>query len=189
MPVINLLVLLFFTFLSNAYCEQVRTTDTNTDGAADQWLHYDGQDLVRMEEDFDFDGNPDKRAVFFYRNGEKYKVEIDSNMDALPDGWSYHRQGFRYRIESDTNYDGVADYIINNDTGVTGIDSDYDGKLDIKEDARYRWTDQDHDGVFELEQAITMALELWLGREHPDYAWGLQQYMKNTQYKHKSGIK
>ena len=181
-------VFLIFLSLSNVYCEEIRAMDTNGDGVSDKWFYNEGRDLVKMEEDLNFDGTVDKRANFFYQQGEKNKVEIDSNMDGRADGWSYHRDGVRYRIESDTNYDGIADYVIDNVAHVTMIDSDYDGNMDIKDEGRYRFIDSDLNGTFKRKEEKKTDLEHWLAQERVDYSSRLQQYMKNTDYKHKSGL-
>lgn len=174
-------------FLSGASGEEVRSVDSDGDGRPDQWLYSAGSRLVRLEEDLNRDGTVDKRADFFYKDGEKYKVEIDSNMDGKPDGWSFHRAGVRYLIESDTDYDGRADYVIDNDKGLTSVDTDYDGRMDVEESNGYRSFDNDLDGTLESREALGVDLETWLARVRPDYSARLQQYMKNTGYKRKTG--
>ena len=115
--------------VSSGNCSEVKELDTNSDGKADKWLYTLDDKLMKLEEDFNFDGIVDKRAQFYYKNGEKDKVEIDSNMDGKADGWSYHKEGFRYRIESDTNYDGKLDYIADISKDTVSADSDYDNWL------------------------------------------------------------
>lgn len=184
--IIIVLMLLFFVPLASA--EDLREVDTNGDGKPDQWLYIEGANLVKMEEDFDFDGSVDKRAVFFYKDGQKVRVEIDSNMDGKADGWSYHRNHRRYLVQSDTNYDGVADYVIDNDQSVTTIDSNYDGTMDIQESKEGRLLDVSGDGKFTKKVSNKLDLEAWLEKERSEYFHHLQQYMKNTNYKKKAGL-
>ena len=183
-----LTISLLFILLPNVNAEEVRGIDTNGDNQADQWFFTKGPDLVKLEEDFDFDGIVDKRALFFYKNGQKIKVEIDSNMDGKADGWSYHRKGQRYLIESDTNYDGAADYVIDNDKQTTLIDSNYDRQMDIEESNGKILIDSNNDGKFDIKELKTLDLESWLGKERIEYAKNLQIYMKNTHYKQKAGL-
>ncbi|HBG62278.1 MAG: hypothetical protein A2306_07745 [Omnitrophica WOR_2 bacterium RIFOXYB2_FULL_38_16] len=183
-----LILTLLFILIHIVNAEEVRGIDTNGDNQVDQWLFTKGSDLVKLEEDFDFDGIVDKRALFFYKNGQKVKVEIDSNMDGKADGWSYHRNDQRYLIESDTNYDGAADYVIDNDKQITLIDSNYDGQMDIKELKDKRSIDSNSDGKFDTEELKTLDLETWLGQERIEYLKNLQIYMRNTHYKQKAGL-
>ncbi len=185
---IFLIIALLFILPAMSHAEEIHEVDTNGDGKADQWFFRTNSLLVKLEEDFDFDGKVDKRALFFYQNGQKTKVEIDSNMDGKADGWSYHKNNKRYRIESDTNYDGKADYIIDNQKNITLIDSDYNGQMDIQERGGKRLIDLDGDGTFETEEANKLNLENWLKQNRPEYSQNLQQYMHNTNYKKKSGL-
>ncbi len=178
--------LLILTAVSHA--ENIQEVDTNGDNKTDQWFFTADSHLVKLEEDFNFDGHIDKQAIFFYENGQKVKVEIDSNMDGKADGWSYHKNGMRYLVESDTNYDGLADYMIDNEKGVTLIDSNYDGKMDIQELSKKRLIDSNDDGEFEREEGKKINLEKWLTQERSEYSRNLQQYMHNTNYKKKSGL-
>jgi len=170
-----LILTLLFILIHIVNAEEVRGIDTNGDNQVDQWLFTKGSDLVKLEEDFDFDG-------------QKVKVEIDSNMDGKADGWSYHRNDQRYLIESDTNYDGAADYVIDNDKQITLIDSNYDGQMDIKELKDKRSIDSNSDGKFDTEELKTLDLETWLGQERIEYLKNLQIYMRNTHYKQKAGL-
>ena len=63
---------------------------------------------------------------------EPKAVAIDTNKDGKPDRWEYH-DGNKVRVEADTNFDGKIDEIAYFENGklVKGEkDSDYDGKMD-----------------------------------------------------------
>ena len=183
MKLIYCFLTLTLLLVSQCHPAEIKEIDSNMDGKTDKWFYTQEGNLIKMEEDLDYDTIVDKTARFYYKDGEKTKVEIDSNMDGEPDGLSFHKNGFRYRIESDTNYDGKTDYLIDNLKNITTVDSNYDGIMDIRKTVQYIGIDSNHNGT--MDQAITTDIELeqWLQEHRPEFFRHLKQYMRNTNYK------
>lgn len=63
---------------------------------------------------------------------EPKMVAVDTNKDAKADRWEYH-EGNKVRVEADTNFDNKVDEVAYFENGklIKGEkDSDYDGKMD-----------------------------------------------------------
>ena len=77
-------------------------------------------------------GPDEGKMVSSEKAPEPKMVSVDTNKDGKPDRWEYH-DGNKVRVEADTNFDGKVDEIAYFEDGklVKGEkDSDYDGKMD-----------------------------------------------------------
>jgi hypothetical protein len=82
----------------------------NQAGKPGRFLHYvDGQ-LVRWEEDRNYDGEPD--AWFRLVNKEVRSSSRDNNFDGKPDVWVEIKDEFNYVERVDTDFDGKPDATI-----------------------------------------------------------------------------
>lgn len=118
--------------------ERMVSYDLNYDRKWDGWDYYQGDKLVRMERDTDFDGKVDQKRFFFYEAGRLLRVEEDSNNDGRID-WveRYLYEGDRLvRREKDLNHDGIVDgwlYVEQGMVAEVKEDRNTDGKLDLFE--------------------------------------------------------
>lgn len=176
-------IILFFLMISNGYCHKVKEIDTNKDGKTDKWFYTSNNKLMKLEEDFNFDGVVDKQSRFYYENGEKKRVDIDSNMDGKVDGRADYKEEKQHKIELDTNYDGETDYIINKSNGTSLIDSNYDGKMDIQQLPDRTKVDLDFDGTMDKDFTDAEYYDNWFSQNRPKFAENMSRYMENTNYK------
>ena len=85
--------------------------DINNDNKMDIVTHYDeASQIAREDLDLDYDGIPE--WVDHYRANERFKTEIDTNVDQLVDIRLFYQNGKVYRKESDTDFDGTFDLLL-----------------------------------------------------------------------------
>lgn len=140
-----------------AFAETVETVDTDKDGKPDEWKHFEGKDLTRIERDRDHDGNreikiwmkegkPERSEVDrngdgtpdlvrFLKEGKPLREQADLNFDGKLDAWSYYKEGVKDFMIMDKNHDGQPDawfYYGQGGLKLIGgrVDEDFDGKTD-----------------------------------------------------------
>ena len=124
---------LFLTFGVQAL--STYSLDNNDDDIPDQWFTMDGDKVVEMEMDRNYDGVVDY-AVHYNGNGEvafeKYDFNHDGRMD---DFYYYNEEGLLSRQEIDSNFDDRIDIWVYLHQGMYikkfERDVDYDGKIDL----------------------------------------------------------
>ena len=128
--------------------ERVEANDTDEDGKPDEWKHYQGEFLVRMERDRDKDGKPEiwitceqytvppKEKGAAPRIGTRpLRSEVDRNGDGKPDLVRFMKNGKPDREQADLNLDGKPDAWVyyNNQEGTKELmimDKNHDGRPD-----------------------------------------------------------
>ena len=135
---VSVLTLLVFVFSLTFLFASVTSLDNNNDGIADQWFNIEGDVILDVEADQDYDGVIDYRAIyngnkeiayeefdfnhdgrmddfyFYDEEGLLVRQEIDSNFDDEIDIWVYLYQGMYIKsYERDTNFDGEIDLVKN----------------------------------------------------------------------------
>ncbi len=134
----------------------VATLDLNRDERADRWTITNGAgQLVRVEHDLNFDGNPDLWQYFDPQTSKLVEEELDLDFDFRVDLVVYYQDGVLARKDLSLAFDGqftVAKFY-DNQGELLRIeeDSDGDGKIDRWDyfeggrRARIGW-DEDKDG-------------------------------------------
>lgn len=128
-------VLLLFCAACAAYATSTYALDNNDDGKPDQWFTMDGDRVLTMQRDRDFDGVIDYNARY---NGNKEieTEEFDFNYDGrMDDFYYYDHDGLLERQEIDSNFDDKIDIWVYLYQGMYikkyERDVDYDGKIDL----------------------------------------------------------
>ena len=83
------------------------TNDRNGDGVADQWMDYNGLQLVEVRDDDDFDGKPDQ--IYDYEGGNVVRGRTDTDFDGTIDTKETFEQGEVSIREEDLDEDGRPD--------------------------------------------------------------------------------
>lgn len=109
-----------------------KEVDSNADGDVDVWFHYNSlEKLFKEEADTDFNGHID--LISYYEDGRVVKRERYVQDFETPLSTRFFREGELYKIERDSNRDGRVDtweiY-----AGMLmlqrGVDIDNDGRVD-----------------------------------------------------------
>ena len=132
---VPVIVILTLCITLTGYTASTYSLDNNDDGQPDQWFTMDGDEVVEMEMDRDYDGNVDY-AVRYNGNTEvafeKYDFNHDGRMD---DFYYYDEDGLLSRQEIDSNFDDKIDIWVYLYQGMYikkfERDVDYDGKIDL----------------------------------------------------------
>lgn len=108
--------------------------DTNNDGAPDQWIIEEEEEITCVKIDRDYDGTVD----YIYRydsSGNKVEELVDYNYDGEMDDFYYYSRGVLVRQEIDSNYDGKIDIWVYLKEGIYverfERDENYDGEVDV----------------------------------------------------------
>lgn len=150
--------------------------DHNRDGTLDEkWTVAPSGRFLTIEVDRNFDGKSDL-ITYYGPDGTIESVRSDDDFNGTYESVTYYRQGNAYRIEVDTNQDGYKDFISRLENGVlvssehiypstgyaeridyfklgklvyTEIDRDHDGKMDQRKSYNAQG---DVDSVIELNK-------------------------------------
>ncbi len=123
--------------LSNLGAAQY-TFDGNNDGEPDQWFLAEGEIVLEMKMDRDYDGAVDYLARFNDKKEIVYE-EYDFNHDGgMDDFYYYDDEGLLVRQEIDSNFDEKVDIWIFLYQGMYikryERDVDHDGRVDLVKD-------------------------------------------------------
>lgn len=109
-----------------------KEVDSNADGDVDVWFLYNSlEKLYKEEADTDFNGKID--LISYYEDGRVVKRERFEDDFETPVATSFYREGQMYKIERDSNRDGKVDtWEIYQGMLLTqrGVDIDNDGRVD-----------------------------------------------------------
>jgi hypothetical protein len=132
--------------------------DEDFDSRPDRTLTYDAarHEVVRIDEDSDFDGRMDSWTAF--RSGRVVGRRVDGNADGHVDTWSYYHDGVITRLERDANGDGFRDHVAYYHEGRLAReerDDDGDGRTDLvkffDDGERVERVEEDADGDGEMD--------------------------------------
>ena len=111
------IVLILTILLLCSSSKHTVTIDTNGDGLADRWAHFDGKNrLVRFEADQNLDGQIDWRDEYLSDESHgtvrifRSQADLDRN-GSLESIVYYDEQQTMSRLERDTNDDGKMDQV------------------------------------------------------------------------------
>lgn len=135
---VSVLALLGFLLSLSILSAAETIIDSNNDGKADQWYKMEGDFVVNVEADRDFDGVIDYRA-HYNGNREISYEEFDFNYDGqMDDFYFYDEEGLLIRQEIDSNFDEHVDIWVYIYEGMYikryERDTDFDGEIDFVKD-------------------------------------------------------